>query len=131
MVWSFSRVAIVVQLPSVALFVEHIFSTTSDVDGPPIVEVVEVDTEQLIDESLVDEICVPVAPVPTSERLSVEVVRATLGMAGKATHVRSPRMYWEVVPALIVACFASKAAFSVVVIISPRVCDPREKMRFM
>lgn len=82
MVWSFSTMATVVQLPSVALLVAQIFKETRDVDAPPMVDVVEVETPTFTLESFVDDICVPVAPVPTKDRLRVEVVRAVLGMVG-------------------------------------------------
>lgn len=82
MVWSLSKVATDVQLPSVALLVEHIFKITKDVDGPPMVEVVDVETQQEMLESLVAEICVPVAPVPTKDKDRVEVVLVVLGIAG-------------------------------------------------
>lgn len=81
-VWSFSNVATVVHEASVALLVEQIFSATSEVDGPPIVEVVEVLAVSLTEESFVALICVPVAPVATSESESVEVVRITDGIVG-------------------------------------------------
>lgn len=82
MVWSFSVTPTVVQSPSVAEFVEHIFNVTSDVEGPPIVEVVEVEYVAFTVESLVADICVPVAPVPATANVNAEVVLVTLGTTG-------------------------------------------------